>query len=128
MKAESDRMPVAFEINRNVNFHGDCEVLFYENAVEKEVDEAEMPKKYEFDFYRVIVPFSNGLQSDIEENYDWWIGRAKEIEAENEYSVPFPTEQDLLNEKIALRLAEHEDTIQKLLLDVAELKAKGSDA
>lgn len=73
MKTRSNVMPgAAYEIERLQN--GTAAVLFFEN-VEEVVPSEE--RTYEYDQYRVEVPYRDTLNADIEVNYERWLQFAK---------------------------------------------------
>ena len=85
MRAESDRIPPAmFEINKNIDSKGNCEILFFDNVIEKQDEEP----KYEHELYRLVLPYRVGLENDIENNYQAYLAAAKEMESN---SIPKPS-------------------------------------
>lgn len=78
MKTRSNVMPgAAYEIERLQN--GTAAVLFFEN-VEEVVPSEE--RTYEYDQYRVEVPYRDTLNADIEVNYERWLQFAKDKECD----------------------------------------------
>lgn len=76
MKSRSNVMPgAAYEIERLQN--GTASVLFVEN-VEEVIPSEE--KTYEYDQYRIEIPYRDTLNADIEVNYDKWLKFAKDKE------------------------------------------------
>ena len=76
MKTRSNLMPgAAYEIECLQN--GKAAVLFVENV--EEVIPSE-DKTYEYDLYRIEVPYRDTLNTDIEVNYDKWLKFAKDKE------------------------------------------------
>jgi hypothetical protein len=76
MKTRSNVMPgAAYEIERLQN--GTASVLFVENVEEVLPSEE---KTYEYDEYRIEIPYRDTLNADIEANYAKWLKFAKDKE------------------------------------------------
>ena len=76
MKSRSNVMPgAAYEIERLQN--GTVSILFTENVEEVLPSE---DTTYEYDQYRIEIPYRDTLNADIEGNYDKWLKFAKDKE------------------------------------------------
>lgn len=76
MVTVSNVMPQkAFEIEGVIK--GYCDIIFYENVKEVKKDDETL---YEYDFYRIKVPYKKELYSIVENDYYSWIQKAKDIE------------------------------------------------
>lgn len=101
MKAESVIKPNLF----NVDKVGDVAVIsLFNNIREVETHEDEVGIIFEYDYYSIEVPFRDGLELDIEFNYEKWLNLAKE----KENILPTPDLEE--------RLQMAEDTLLFLLM------------
>lgn len=74
MKAESGIKPKLF----NVDKVGENAVIsLFDNVREVETQEDEVGFIFEYDYYAVEVPYREGLDLDVEYNYEKWLGFAK---------------------------------------------------
>lgn len=109
MKAKSNVRPTSnFVIEKYSDKEGEaCVVIFYENITESstsyEVDgETVTGKEYEYDDYRITVPYRANLEESIVANYDDWIQRAKNEESKEPEKTPVE------------KIVELEDKVQSL--------------
>ena len=84
MKVEASAMPVSsFSIQK---VGEQAELRFYAN-VEEVLVPAEEGKEaytqYRYDEYRIMRPWTESLESDVESNYDAWFKQAKAEEENN---------------------------------------------
>lgn len=109
MKAKSNVRPTSnFVIEKYSDKEGEaCVVIFYENITEGstsyEVDgETVIGKEYEYDDYRITVPYRANLEESIVANYDDWIQRAMNEESKEPEKTPVE------------KIVELEDKVQSL--------------
>lgn len=77
MKAESGTRPNLFTIDKV----GDTAIIsLFDNVREVETQEDEVGIIFEYDYYSVEVPFREGLDLDVEYNFDKWLEFAREKE------------------------------------------------
>lgn len=73
MKAESGIKPRLFEVDKV----GDKAIIsLFNNIREVETQEDEVGIIYEYDYYSVEVPHRDGLELDVEYNYEKWLNLA----------------------------------------------------
>lgn len=73
MRAESVVKPRLFEVDRV----GDTAVVsLFDNIREGVTQEDEVGIVFEYDYYSIEIPFREGLESDVEYNYDKWLSIA----------------------------------------------------
>lgn len=77
MRAESGIKPRLFEVDRV----GDIAIIsLFNNVREVETQEDEAGIIFEYDYYSIEVPFREGLELDVEHNYEKWLDMAKKKE------------------------------------------------
>ena len=77
MRAESGIKPRLFEVDRV----GDIAIIsLFNNVREVETQEDEVGIIYEYDYYSIEVPYREGLELDVEHNYEKWLDMAKKKE------------------------------------------------
>ena len=77
MRAESGIKPRLFEVDRV----GDIAIIsLFNNVREVETQEDEVGIIFEYDYYSIEVPFREGLELDVEHNYEKWLDMAKKKE------------------------------------------------
>lgn len=111
MKVRGDKMPSnAFTVEERPKRPGYAEVRFFENAVPFEEKQGDLTVKgYEYDEYRIELPYYGGLSEDIIGNYDAYLAQAKLAEAKTQI-IPMLEQQ----------LSESEQQIGALKEQVAE--------
>lgn len=73
MKAESGIRPQLF----NVDKVGENAIIsLFNNIREVDTQEDEVGTVYEYDYYSVEVPYRDGLELDVEYNYEKWLSLA----------------------------------------------------
>lgn len=73
MKAESGTRPQLF----NVDKVGENAIIsLFSNIREVDTQEDEVGIIYEYDYYSVEVPYRDGLDLDVEYNFEKWLGLA----------------------------------------------------
>lgn len=101
MKAESGIRPKLF----NVDKVGENAVIsLFNNIREVETREDEVGIIYEYDYYSVEVPYRDGLELDVEYNFEKWLNLA----ISKEGLLPTPDLEE--------RLQMAEDTIMFMLM------------
>ena len=71
MKAESGTRPQLF----NVDKVGENAIIsLFSNIREVDTQEDEVGIIYEYDYYSVEVPYRDGLDLDVEYNFEKWLG------------------------------------------------------
>lgn len=101
MKAESGIRPNLFTIDKA----GDTAIIsLFDNVREVETQEDEVGIIFEYDYYSIEVPFREGLELDVEHNYEKWLDMA----IAKEGILPTPDLEE--------RLQMAEDTLLLLLL------------
>ncbi len=105
MKVRGDNAPnCAFSLEEQPKKPGVALVRFYENAKEftEERDDLTI-QGWEYDEYRLELPIYDGLEEDIEGNYNAYLAQAKLHEAETK-TIPDLKEKvaNLENEKAVL--------------------------
>lgn len=101
MKAESGIRPQLF----NVDKVGENAVIsLFNNVRDVETQEDEVGIIYEYDYYSVEVPYRDGLELDVEYNYEKWLSLA----VAKERLLPTPDLEE--------RLQMAEDTLLFLLM------------
>lgn len=106
MKAESSTRPPLFDVSVSGD---DAIIRFAVNVTEKVIsDEEEQAEQivFEYDSYSLTVKNRPDLEKDINNNYDDWLGKAKQIEHD-----------ELANEVRAKRDALLADTDKDFVLD-----------
>lgn len=77
MRAESGIKPRLFEVDRV----GDIAIIsLFNNVREVETQEDEVGIIFEYDYYSIEAPFREGLELDVEHNYEKWLDMAKKKE------------------------------------------------
>lgn len=71
MKAKSDIKPDKFKIEK---IGSEAIVHFFEDVEEIEAEDGE---EYEYNYFELRVPFEEGLNLEIEDNYSEWLTLAK---------------------------------------------------
>lgn len=140
MRTTSNIMPIlAFEIE-NIR-KGYCDIVFIENVEEIQKEDETL---YEYDLYRMKTPYRQELHAIVENDYDNWINRAKEIEKdifENPYindiermrRIHMSTEQNTEDIKVTQTELQVTQTAVDFLLmsgmniSTMSLKSGGSD-
>jgi len=76
MKVISNTMPQSFLIE--AIYDGECDVVFATNITEHSIqgEDEEVIKEYQYDLYRMRMPYSDSLETRIEANYDTWLNLA----------------------------------------------------
>ena len=101
MKAKSGIKPRLFEVDKV----GDKAIIsLFNNIREVETQEDEVGIMYEYDYYSVEVPYREGLELDVEHNFEKWLNLAMS----KERLLPTPDLEE--------RLQMAEDTIMFLLM------------
>jgi ubiquinone/menaquinone biosynthesis C-methylase UbiE len=104
MKAESNVMPRPFEVDQIGDL---AHISFFSEPVL--LDDPEEGPYYSYDYYKVVMPYRNGIESEIESNYQEWVDYAKSIE-----NLPKP---ETGKEKIA-RMEVENNLLLEYVLDV----------
>ena len=101
MKAKSGIKPRLFEVDKV----GDKAIIsLFNNVREVETQEDEVGIIFEYDYYSIEVPFREGLELDVEHNFDKWLQMARKKEG----LLPTPDLEE--------RLQMAEDTLLFLLM------------
>ena len=76
MKTTSNVIPQSFLIE--AIHDGDCDVLFATNVTPIEIqgEDEDTEVTYEYELYRIRIPYADNLETRIENNYDAWLNRA----------------------------------------------------
>ena len=83
MKTEFGACPPPFKIER-IGEHS-AKVSFAENAVEIKT---ETGSRWEADVYELTTAYTPNIEGRIESNYDAWMSRAKDVDAERNAAEP----------------------------------------